>query len=47
MVITFICHATISGSEAYSSPSIVLSTKDRFGNRKLIDDYREAYGWLR
>ena len=39
----FICHSTFTGSEAYSSPSIVLSSKDRYGNRHMIDDYREAY----
>jgi len=46
-MITFICHATYTGAEAYSSPSIVLASKDHQGNRHMIDDYREAYNWLR
>jgi len=44
---TFIFHATIAGGEAYSSPSVVMSHRDREGNRHIIDDYREAYYWLR
>ena len=43
---TFVCHGTMSGAEAYSSPSVVLSSKYR-GQRYIIDDYREAYYWLR
>lgn len=34
-------------SEAYSSPSIVLSARDNQGGRIIFDDYREAYYWLR
>ena len=40
-------HSHYSGAEAYSSPSIILSSKDRNGNRHIIDDFREAYYWLR
>jgi dolichyl-diphosphooligosaccharide---protein glycosyltransferase len=47
MMSTFILHSHFAGSEAYASPSIIMSSKDRFGNRHLIDDYREAYYWLR
>ncbi len=47
MITTFICHATFAGAEVYSSPSIVLQSKDRMGNRHIMDDYREAYNWLR
>jgi dolichyl-diphosphooligosaccharide---protein glycosyltransferase len=42
----FVCHGTMSGAEAYSSPSVVLSSKYQ-GKRHIIDDYREAYYWLR
>lgn len=34
-------------SEAYSSPSIVLSARGPSGNRIIFDDFREAYFWLR
>lgn len=36
----------MSGAEAYSSPSVVMSSKYK-GTRYMIDDYREAYYWLR
>ena len=36
----------MSGAEAYSSPSVVMSSKYK-GQRYMIDDYREAYYWLR
>lgn len=44
---TYVLHANFAGSEAYASPSIILSNKDKLGNRHIIDDYREAYYWLR
>ena len=34
-------------SEAYSSPSIVLSANGQNGQRIIFDDFREAYYWLR
>jgi dolichyl-diphosphooligosaccharide--protein glycosyltransferase len=34
-------------SEAYSSPSIVLSARGHDGSRIIFDDFREAYFWLR
>lgn len=43
---TFIFHGVLAGAEAYASPSVVLSSKYR-GQRYIIDDYREAYYWLR
>ena len=42
----YICHGVMSGAEAYSSPSVVMSSKYK-GQRYMIDDYREAYYWLR
>lgn len=44
---TYILHSNFTGAEAYASPSIIMSSRDRMGNRHLIDDYREAYYWLR
>ena len=44
---TYVLHANIAGAEAYASPSIILSHKDNKGNRFIIDDFREAYYWLR
>eukprot|EP00053_Salpingoeca_punica_P010928 m.97583 g.97583 ORF g.97583 m.97583 type:complete len:713 (-) comp15536_c0_seq2:374-2512(-) len=40
-------HCTWVTSEAYSSPSIVLSARQNDGSRAIFDDFREAYYWLR
>lgn len=40
-------HCVWVTSEAYSSPSIVMSAKGGDGSRIMFDDYREAYFWLR
>lgn len=45
-VSTFVYHGVMSGAEAYSSPSVVLSSTHN-GQKYIIDDYREAYYWLR
>lgn len=34
-------------SEAYSSPSIIMSGRRNDGSRYIIDDYREAYYWIK
>jgi dolichyl-diphosphooligosaccharide--protein glycosyltransferase len=43
----FAWHCTWVTSNAYSSPSIVLSTTGQDGVPVIIDDFREAYYWLR
>lgn len=46
LLFQYVRHAIWATSEAYSSPSIVLSARN--GNeRTFFDDYREAYYWLR
>ena len=45
--VKYIIHSNYAGIEAYSSPSIILSSRTRTGDRVIIDDYREAYYWLR
>jgi dolichyl-diphosphooligosaccharide---protein glycosyltransferase len=40
-------HCTFVTSTAYSSPSVVLATTARDGSQHIIDDFREAYYWLR
>uniref|UniRef100_A0A7S1XDK1 dolichyl-diphosphooligosaccharide--protein glycotransferase n=1 Tax=Compsopogon caeruleus TaxID=31354 RepID=A0A7S1XDK1_9RHOD len=42
----YIRHGVWTASEAYSSPSVVLSTRNPDGSRGYIDDFREAYYWL-
>ena len=43
----FAWHCTWVTSNAYSSPSIVLASRGRDGSQVIIDDFREAYYWLR
>lgn len=51
VLIVFACskvifHGTWTGAEAYSHPSIIMAYNS--GDRRVIvDDYREAYSWLR
>lgn len=47
MLITYTFHCTWVTSEAYSSPSIVLSARTHDGGRIIFDDFREAYYWLK
>lgn len=47
LTIMYAMHASFVASEAYSSPSIVLATNRPDGSRAIMDDFREAYYWLR
>lgn len=47
LLITYTFHCTWVTSEAYSSPSIVLSARTHDGGRIIFDDFREAYYWLK
>jgi len=42
----FAWHCTWVTSNAYSSPSIVLASRNPDGSQHIIDDFREAYYWL-
>ncbi|CAI2166035.1 16473_t:CDS:2 [Funneliformis geosporum] len=46
-LVVFIWHCTWVTSNAYSSPSIVLASRNNDGTSFIIDDFREAYYWLR
>ncbi|OJD18617.1 hypothetical protein AJ78_01388 [Emergomyces pasteurianus Ep9510] len=46
-LLLFVAHCTWVTSNAYSSPSVVLASKLQDGSQYIIDDYREAYYWLR
>lgn len=43
----FVLHCTWVTTTAYSSPSVVLASRLPDGSQHMIDDYREAYSWLR
>ena len=47
MVAVFCFHCTFVTSNAYSSPSVVLASRGPDGSQNLIDDFREAYYWIR
>lgn len=49
LIVTFIyqLHCTYVTSYAYSSPSVVLTSTGQDGSYHIIDDFREAYYWLR
>ena len=46
-LLIFVQHCTWVTSNAYSSPSVVLASRMPDGSQHIIDDYREAYYWLR
>ena len=46
-LLLFVAHCTWVTSNAYSSPSVVLASRLPDGSQYIIDDYREAYYWLR
>ncbi|KAH6915738.1 oligosaccharyl transferase STT3 subunit [Coprinopsis sp. MPI-PUGE-AT-0042] len=47
MLSFFVFHCTWVTSVAYSSPSVVLASQNPDGSQHIIDDFREAYYWLR
>ncbi|XP_033732994.1 dolichyl-diphosphooligosaccharide--protein glycosyltransferase subunit STT3B-like [Pecten maximus] len=47
LLMLFAVHCTWVTSSAYSSPSIVLASYNHDGSRTILDDFREAYYWLR
>ncbi|KTW28657.1 dolichyl-diphosphooligosaccharide--protein glycosyltransferase subunit STT3 [Pneumocystis jirovecii RU7] len=46
-LVLFVYHSTWVTSNAYSSPSVIFSGQTSSGKDFIIDDYREAYYWLR
>lgn len=46
-LVYFVLHCTWVTSNAYSSPSVVLASRNADGSPAVIDDFREAYYWLR
>jgi len=47
MLFFFVFHCTWVTANAYSSPSVVLASQNPDGSQHIIDDFREAYYWLR
>lgn len=47
LLVIFVHHCTYVTSSAYSSPSVVLASRNPDGSQMIIDDFRAAYYWLR
>uniref|UniRef100_A0A8C6FIQ6 dolichyl-diphosphooligosaccharide--protein glycotransferase n=1 Tax=Moschus moschiferus TaxID=68415 RepID=A0A8C6FIQ6_MOSMO len=47
LLMMFAVHCTWVTSNAYSSPSVVLASYNHDGTRNILNDFREAYFWLR
>ncbi|KAF8308339.1 oligosaccharyl transferase STT3 subunit [Clavulina sp. PMI_390] len=47
LLLIFVLHCTWVTSNAYSSPSVVLASRNNDGSQNIIDDFREAYYWIR
>uniref|UniRef100_A0A2P2LZN7 dolichyl-diphosphooligosaccharide--protein glycotransferase n=4 Tax=Rhizophora mucronata TaxID=61149 RepID=A0A2P2LZN7_RHIMU len=43
----YVIHCVWAAAEAYSAPSIVLTSQSPDGGLHVFDDFREAYAWLR
>lgn len=44
----FMFHGSLLAADVYSSPSVILSNRDyTTGSKTIIDDFREAYYWIR
>jgi dolichyl-diphosphooligosaccharide---protein glycosyltransferase len=47
LLLFYACHCIWVSAEMYSAPSIVLQTRNSDGSVRTLDDFREAYAWLR
>jgi len=48
LVARFMFHGSLVAADVYSSPSVILSNRDyTTGSKMIIDDFREAYYWIR
>ena len=48
MLLKYMTHGTIVASEIYSSPTVVLANRNyKTGEKRMVDDFRQAYSFLR
>lgn len=48
LLLKYMLHGSMIGAEVYSSPTVILSNRNyETGEKHIIDDFREAYYWLR
>ena len=46
-MVNYVYHSVWITQAAYSSPSVIISSRTHSGQEMIIDDFREAYYWLR
>lgn len=48
LLLKYMLHGSMIGAEVYSSPTVILSNRNyETGEKHIVDDFREAYYWLR
>ena len=47
LLLFYLVSCIYMAADLFSNPSVVLMSRDRMGNRLVIDDFREAYTWMR
>jgi hypothetical protein len=47
LLLFYTLHCIWVSADVYSAPSIVLQTRNADGTKHTLDDFREAYAWLR
>jgi dolichyl-diphosphooligosaccharide--protein glycosyltransferase len=48
MLLKYMTHGTIVASEIYSSPTVVMANRNyKTGEKRMVDDFRQAYSFLR
>ena len=48
LILKYMTHSTMVASEIYSSPTVVMSQRNyETGQKKIVDDFRQAYSFLR
>jgi dolichyl-diphosphooligosaccharide--protein glycosyltransferase len=48
MLLKYMTHGTVLASEIYSSPTVIMSQRNyKDGSKKVVDDFRQAYYFLR
>ena len=46
-ILFYLVHCIYMAADLFSSPTIVMRSRGAYGQSYVIDDYREAYSWLR
>lgn len=47
LMIAHVTHSTAVAANIYSNPNVMISWQTKEGKRMVIDDFRDAYSWMR